>query len=106
MDNENYILSGVAMPVGERILVRPIKQAATTKSGIYTATDDEKEKEEGHVVGISDDAKEFCERMHIDVGSVVIFGKYAGDDYSKDSEKLKFLKIDEVLGVMKSEKLV
>jgi len=86
-------------PLGDRILVRPLKQEEVTKSGIVLPeTADKERKEQGEIVAVG--AGEKIAKLGLKPGDNVLFGKYAGDDIEIDKVEYKFLKDEEVLGVM------
>ncbi|MDP3970685.1 MAG: co-chaperone GroES [bacterium] len=87
-------------PVGDRILVRPMSEEEVTASGIVLPdTVDREKKAEGEIIAIGDG--EDVKKLNLEVGSKVLFGKYAGDDVEYNDEDLKFLKFDEILAVVK-----
>jgi len=87
-------------PVGDRVLVRPLTEEEVTASGIVLpSTVDREKKAEGEIVAIGDG--EEVKKLNVKVGDTIVFGKYAGDDIEFAKEDLKFLKHDEVLGVVK-----
>lgn len=87
-------------PLGDRVLVKPLSEEETTKSGIVLPdTVDKEKKEEGEVLGIG--AGEKVQKLDLNVGDKVVFGKYSGEDLELENEEYKFLKHDEVLAVIK-----
>lgn len=73
-------------PIGNRILVAPIKEEEVTKSGIVLAPAAEKEKKaRGKIVAVgSGDA---VAKLGLKVGDEVVFGKYSGDEVEGEDEK-------------------
>lgn len=87
-------------PLGDRILVKPLTEEETTKSGIVLPdTVDKEKKAEGEVLGVGDG--EDIKKLGLKKGDKVLFGKYSGDDVEYEDQELKFLKYDEVLAVVK-----
>ena len=87
-------------PLGDRILVKPLTEEETTKSGIVLPdTVDKEKKAEGEILGIGDG--EDIKKLGLKEGDKVLFGKYSGDDVEYEDDELKFLKFDEVLAVVK-----
>ncbi len=87
-------------PVGNRVLVRPLTEDEVTTSGIVLPpTHDKEKKAEGEIVAIGDG--EDVKKLHLTVGTKVLFGKYSGDDVEYNKEDLKFLKHDEILAIVK-----
>lgn len=86
-------------PLGDRILVRAMKQEETTSTGIVLPDTAEKErKAQGEVVAIGEGEK--IAKLNLKLGDKVIFGKYAGDEVEVDKQEFKILKDEEVLAVM------
>ena len=86
-------------PLGDRILVKPLKSEEVTKSGIVLPDSAEKEKkEQGEVVAIGDGEK--IQKLGLKVGQKVLFGKYSGDEVEMDKIEYKFLKEEDVLGIV------
>lgn len=86
-------------PLGDRVLVKPSTQEEVTKSGIVLPDTAEKEqKEQGEVIAIGQGAE--IKKLKLKAGDTVIFGKYSGEEVEIDEEEYKFLKHDDVLGVV------
>jgi chaperonin GroES len=86
-------------PLGDRVLVKPLTQEEVTKSGIVLAATAEKEKkEQGEIVAIGDGEK--IQKLNLKVGDKVLFGKYAGDEAEIDKVEYKFLKDEDILGIV------
>jgi len=86
-------------PLGDRILVKPLTVEEVTKSGIVLPDTAEKEKkEQGVIVGIGEGEK--VKKLHLKIGDKVLFGKYSGEDVEFDKVDYKFLKDEDILGVV------
>mgnify|MGYP001562211831 CR=1 FL=1 len=86
-------------PLGDRILVKPLTTAEVTKSGIVLpATAEKEQKEQGEIVAIGSGPK--VRKLNLKVGQKVVFGKYAGDEIEQDKVEYKFLKEEDILGVV------
>jgi chaperonin GroES len=86
-------------PLGDRILVKPKTPEEVTKSGIVLPASAEKEqKEQGEIVAIGNGAK--IKKLGLKAGQTVVFGKYGGDEIEIDKVEYKFLKDEDVLGVI------
>jgi chaperonin GroES len=86
-------------PLGDRVLVKPIAQEETTKSGIVLPDTAEKErKAQGEVISIGEGEK--IRKLGLNIGDKVLYGKYAGDEVEVDKTDFKILKDDEILAVM------
>ncbi len=88
-------------PLGDRILVRPQVGAEVTKSGIVLPESAEKEqKEQGRVVAIGTGDK--IKKLKLKVGETVVFAKYGGEEIEIDKVEYKFLKDEDILGVVEN----
>ena len=86
-------------PLGDRILVKPHATEEVTKSGIVLPDTAEKEqKEEGEVISIGNGSE--IKKLKLSVGNTVLFGKYSGEEVEVDEVEYKFLKHDDILGVV------
>ena len=86
-------------PLGNRVLVRPLAAEATTKSGIVLpGTAEKQEKEQGEVIALGAGAN--LKKLRLRVGDTVVFGKYSGDEFELDKVEYKFLKDEDILGVV------
>ena len=78
-------------PIGNRILVAPLKEEEVTKSGIVLPTNNEKEKKaRGKVIAVG--SGEEISKLGLKVGDEVVFGKYAGDEVEveENGEKVEY----------------
>ena len=86
-------------PLGNRILVEPLTEEETTKSGIILPeTVDKEKKAEGKVIAIGDGEK--ITKLGLQVGDRVLFGKYAGEEVTVEKTDYKILTDEDVLAVV------
>lgn len=86
-------------PLGDRILIKPLTSEQTTRSGIVIPDSAEKEqKEQGEVVAVGSGAA--IKKLRLRPGDTVLFGKYSGDEVEIDKVQYKFLKDEDVLGIV------
>jgi len=86
-------------PVGDRLLVKPVKEEEITKSGIVLPDTISKEKKsEGEIVAIGQGEK--ITKLNLSVGQKVLYGKYAGDEIKSGDENYKILGHEDVLAVI------
>ncbi len=85
-------------PLGERIVVRPIKQEEKTEGGIYLPETASKEKpQRGDVIAVGADFK------GVKKGDKVIFAKYGGAEIKIDDEEYLILGEDDVLAILEED---
>lgn len=86
-------------PLGNRVLVKPLTSEQTTKSGIVLPESAEKEqKEQGEVVAVGSGPN--VKKLRLRVGDMVVFGKYSGDEIEIEKVEYKFLKDEDILGIV------
>jgi len=86
-------------PLGDRVLVKPERAEEITKSGIVLPDTAEKEKkEQGVIVAIGEGVK--IKKLKLRIGDKVLFGKYSGEELEIDKVEYKFLKDEDILGIV------
>lgn len=95
------------IPLGDRILVRPLTQdeGKKTKSGIIIPETVDKEKpEQGKVIAVgagrmNDEGKILS--IRVKVGDTVIFSKYGPDEIKVDGEEYYIISESAILAILK-----
>lgn len=86
-------------PLSNRVIVKPIAEKETTKSGIILPdTVDKEKKAEGEVVAVGDGEKVL--KLGLKAGDKVLFGKYAGEEVKIEEVEYKILSEEDVLAVI------
>ncbi|AEH61100.1 Chaperonin Cpn10 [Methanosalsum zhilinae DSM 4017] len=85
-------------PVGERILIKVIKEEEVTKGGIYIPESARKEKKEGIVVAVG--TYEDGKGLPLEKGDHIIYGGFQSDEIDLDGEQHMFLEFKDVLAVI------
>jgi chaperonin GroES len=86
-------------PLGDRVLIKPLIAEEVTKFGLVLPDTAEKEKkEQGEVVAVGEGDK--IRKLNLRVGDKVMFGKDAGDEVEMDKVEYKFLKDEDILGIV------
>lgn len=88
----------IIKPIGERILIKVVKQAEKTDSGIYLPDSAKEEKKEGIVVAVGtfEDGRE----LPVKKGDHVIYGGYKSDEIDIDNELHVFVDFKDLLAVI------
>jgi len=91
-------------PLYDRVIVRPLEQDEFTKGGIIIP-DNCKEKPIKGIVIAKGEGKR-CEDgkiypIRVDVGDVVLFGRYSGTNYICEKVEYLFLKEQEIMAIVK-----
>ena len=90
-------------PLHDRIVVRRIEEAETTRGGIIIPDTAKDKPQEGEVVAVgkgkvNDDGKVFP--LALKEGDRILFGKYSGTEIKIDGEELLIMREEEVLGIL------
>jgi len=90
-------------PLHDRILVRRVEEAATTRGGILIPDSAKDKPQEGEVISVgkgrsNEDGKVFP--LAVKEGDHILFAKYAGTEIKIDGEDFLIMKEEEVLGVL------
>jgi len=90
-------------PLHDRILVRRVEEAATTRGGIIIPDSAKDKPQEGEVISTgkgrtNDEGKTFA--LAVKEGDRILFGKYSGTEIKIDGEDFLIMKEEEVLGVI------
>ena len=90
-------------PLGDRILVKRIKEEERTKGGIIIPDTAKEKPQEGKVVSVgkgkySDDGKLIP--IEVRAGDKILFGKYSGSEFKHEGEDLLILREDDILGII------
>jgi chaperonin GroES len=88
------------VPLGERVIVKPIEQEQTTRGGIVLPDTAKEKPQEGEVIAVgpgrvSDDGTRIP--MELAVGERVIYSKYAGTEYKDGDEEYLILRESDIL---------
>jgi chaperonin GroES len=90
-------------PLGDRVLVKRVKEEEKTKGGIIIPDTAQEKPQEGEVVAIGPGARdEDGERIPLDVkvGDRILFGKWSGTEVKLDGEELLIMKESDIMGVI------
>ncbi len=90
-------------PLHDRILVRRVEEADTTRGGIIIPDSAKDKPQEGEVLSVgrgksNDEGKVFP--LAVKEGDRILFGKYAGTEIKIDNEDYIIMREEEVLGVL------
>ena len=90
-------------PLGDRILVKRIKEEERTKGRIIIPDTAKEKPQEGKVVAVgkgkySDDGKLIP--IEVKAGDKILFGKYSGSEFKHEGEDLLILREDDILGII------
>lgn len=91
-------------PLGDRVVIKPLKEEEVTASGIVLPdTVDKEKKAEGEVVAVGPGKMlESGSRaqMEVSVGDKVLFEKWGGEEVDVDGEEYKIIPQEKVLAII------
>src|SRR5215467_797670 len=90
-------------PLHDRILVRRVEEAETTRGGIIIPDSAKDKPQEGEVISagkgkINEEGK--VRPLDVKEGDRILFGKYSGTEIKLDGEDFVIMREEEVLGII------
>jgi chaperonin GroES len=94
-------------PLHDRVLVRRVEEAETTRGGIIIPDTAKDKPQEGEIIAVgkgkvNEDGK--VRPLDVKEGDRVLFGKYSGTEIKIDDEELIIMREEEVLGILSGSK--
>ncbi len=90
-------------PLGDRILVKRVKEEERTKGGIIIPDTAKEKPQEGKIVAVGkgkyDDHGKLIP-VEVKAGDKILFGKYSGSEFKLEGEDLLILREDDILGII------
>jgi chaperonin GroES len=88
------------VPLGERVVIKPIQREQTTRGGIYLPDTAKEKPQEGEIVAVgqgrvTDDGTRIP--MELGVGDRVIYSKFAGTEYKDGEDEYLIMRESDVL---------
>jgi chaperonin GroES len=91
------------VPLYDRIVIRRVEEAETTRGGIIIPDSAKDKPQEGEVIAVGkgkQNEKGEVTPLQVKAGNRVLFGKYAGTEIKIDGEELLIMREEEVLGIL------
>ena len=90
-------------PLGERVLVEPIKEEKAVKGGIIIPDSEKEKPQEGKVVAvgtgkIDENGKKIP--FNVKKGDIVLMPKYGGTEVKLDGKEYQIMREDDILAVI------
>jgi chaperonin GroES len=90
-------------PLGDRVLVKRIKEEERTKGGIVIPDTAKEKPQEGKVIAVgkgkyTDEGK--LTPIEVRSGDKILFGKYSGSEVQLDGEEHIIMREDDILGIL------
>ena len=86
-------------PLADRVLIKPQAAEEKTISGIIIPDSAKETPLRGEVLAVGDGTKD--EKMVLEVGDQVLYGKYAGTELELNNEKFLIMRQSDVLAIVK-----
>ena len=90
-------------PLGDRILVKRIKEEEKTKGGIIIPDTAKEKPQEGKVVAVGKGKKNEEGKLialEVKAGDRILFGKYSGSEIKLEGDEHLILREDDILGIL------
>ncbi len=90
-------------PLGDRILVKRIKEEEQTKGGIIIPDTAKEKPQEGRIVAVGKGKMTESGNLvkpEVKAGDTILFGKYSGSEVKVDGEEHTIMREEDVLGVL------
>ncbi|MFO1531302.1 MAG: co-chaperone GroES [Kiritimatiellia bacterium] len=90
-------------PLGDRVLVEPIKEADVKKGGIIIPDSAKEKPQQGKVIAIGtgkldDNGKHIA--FNVKVGDTVLMPKYGGTEIKLDGKDYQIMREEDILGIL------
>jgi len=91
-------------PLGDRVLVKPLEAESKTKGGIVLPDTAKEKPQEAEVVAVGkgktmEDGS--LKPLEVKAGDKVLYGKYSGNEITKDGEELLIMREEDILAIIK-----
>ena len=90
-------------PLHDRIVIRRVEEAETTRGGIIIPETAKDKPQEGEIIAVGkgkSNEKGEVFPLAVKAGDRVLFGRYAGTEVKIDGEDFLIMKEEEVLGIL------
>jgi chaperonin GroES len=90
-------------PLGDRVLVQPVKEEEQKKGGIIIPDSAKEKPQEGKVIALGTGPKDEDGKVipfRVKVGDTVLMPKYGGTEFKMDGKEYQIIREDDILGVL------
>ena len=88
------------LPLGERVVLKPLAAEETTKSGIVLPGADKEKPQQAEVVAVGPGTEDV--KMEVKVGDKVIYSKYAGAEIKDGDDTVIICSQKDVLAIIEA----
>ena len=82
-------------PLGDYVILKQLEAEEQTASGLYIPDSAKEKPNKGEVIAVGPGTKDI--EMHVKVGDIVLYKKYAGDDVKLDGDKFVVMRQDGII---------
>jgi chaperonin GroES len=86
------------VPLGDRVVLKPLVAEETTKSGIVLPGTEKEKPQQAEVVAVGPGTEEV--KMEVKEGDKVIYSKYSGTEVKADEENLIIVSQKDILAII------
>jgi len=93
-------------PLGDRVVVRRVKEDQKTAGGIIIPDTVQEKPQEGEVISVGPGALDDNGKRvvpEVKIGDRVLFGKWSGSEVKLDGEELLIMKESDIMGVLEGK---
>ncbi len=87
------------VPLGDRVVLKPLAAEETTKSGIILPGQNKEKPQQAEVVAVGPGTEEV--KMEVKKGDQVIYSKYSGNEVKIDDQDYIIVKQNDILAIIK-----
>jgi chaperonin GroES len=94
-------------PLGDRVVVRRVKQDQKTAGGIIIPETAREKPQEGEIIAVGPGAHDDNGKRvipEVKTGDFILFGKWSGSEVKVDGEELLIMKESDIMGVIEGRK--
>jgi len=85
-------------PIGDRVVIKPAPAEEKTKGGIIIPDTAKEKPQRGEVVAVGPGKD--GNLMTVQVGDIVLYGKYAGQEINYEGEDFMIMREDDILVIL------
>ena len=85
-------------PLGTRVVIEPKEAETMTAGGLYIPDNAKEKPQQGIIVAAGPGSKD--EPMEVKVGDAVLYGKYAGTEFTLEDKKYLIVNQSDILSIV------
>src|SRR3954470_23653677 len=92
-------------PLGDRVVVRRVKEEQKTAGGIIIPETAQEKPQEGEIIAVGPGALDDSGKRvapEVKAGDIVLFGKWSGTEVKIDGEDLLIMKESDIMGIVEA----